>query len=509
MKKYLYFSFQLVASVAAAIMGGGAEMLLAASAPLDETITDDAGSVTEDLGSTDSGDGNLDTDGDGIATLTGGKDAMAEEEVQFYEDALEDGIKKIRPSKAIVDQITRYANSKEVNSPIIRYYSEGTRPVRTTIAEAVTGKTGEASVSLKFANMSMFTKDDTFIVLGKKAVTLYKNADNYVEYETLETQGKIKDTQIPYLMLHVEEDLTNGGIPCHALNGNVIEGVGPFGIPDLSVGDKVLRLGKAGGELDRQTGRFTNHPKSDIQYCQNYMIQIEESEFHKKSAKKVNVTFSDIEEDALYDYRRTKEFSSFLGSMSYTKHPSKKGMGVYTTKGLWYMPAKDIYVGKYEAESDLVVLDEDDLVDISQVLFTGDDAGDGNKIFLCGSNFTATLGKIRSKKFTFLGEHEQWGLKFKKWSTDFGTILTIHCEILDEMGLSDSAFAFDPEFLGRRDFIPLKRYVLDLKTAGVRNTDAVVYQEVSGLILRFPKAHARVHLNDKAALKAAYEASKA
>ena len=36
--------------------------------------------------------------------------------------------------------------------------------------------------------------------------------------------------------------------------------------------------------------------------------------------------------------------------------------------------------------------------------------------------------------------------------------------------------------------------MLDLKKAGIRNTDAVVIQEVACLYLKYPKAHARMRL---------------
>ena len=38
------------------------------------------------------------------------------------------------------------------------------------------------------------------------------------------------------------------------------------------------------------------------------------------------------------------------------------------------------------------------------------------------------------------------------------------------------------------------RNILDLKKAGVRNTNAVVLQEVSCIYLRYAKAHARMRL---------------
>ena len=89
---------------------------------------------------------------------------------------------------------------------------------------------------------------------------------------------------------------------------------------------------------------------------------------------------------------------------------------------------------------------------------------------------------------------EIWNLKFKSWETDFGEILAMHDELFDLNGMSDCAFALDPEFLTKKTHLSWSRNILDLKKAGVRNTDAVVIQEISCLYLRYAKAHARLQL---------------
>ena len=87
-----------------------------------------------------------------------------------------------------------------------------------------------------------------------------------------------------------------------------------------------------------------------------------------------------------------------------------------------------------------------------------------------------------------------WNLKFKSWETDFGEILAMHDELFDMNGMSDRAFALDPEFLTKKTHLSWSRNILDLKKAGVRNTDAVVIQEISCLYLRYANAHARLQL---------------
>ena len=89
---------------------------------------------------------------------------------------------------------------------------------------------------------------------------------------------------------------------------------------------------------------------------------------------------------------------------------------------------------------------------------------------------------------------EVWNLKFKSWDTDFGEVLTIHHELFDANGMSDYGFALDPEYLSKKTHVSWGRNVLDLKKAGIRNTDAVVIQEVACIYLRYAKAHARMRL---------------
>lgn len=106
--------------------------------------------------------------------------------------------------------------------------------------------------------------------------------------------------------------------------------------------------------------------------------------------------------------------------------------------------------------------------------------------------------KIKSEKFRLKENVESWNLKFKSWSTDFGELLVIHHELFDMNGMSDCGFVSDPEYLTKKTHISWQRNVLDLKKAGIRNTDAVVIQEVACLYLRYAKAHARMKLAAKA-----------
>ena len=279
-----------------------------------------------------------------------------------------------------------------------------------------------------------------------------------------------------------------------AVNGNVVNRQN-IGVPSIAAGTKLIRMGKSCGELDVQTGRFNNLPTSELQYCQNFMAQIEQSTLDKIANKEVNWGFSDLEEDSIYDMRLAMENSFLFGDMNMVKHTTKDGMAQWFTKGIWWQAGKDIEVGT--TVDGVTTITDNDLVDISRDLFVGTGIGNKRKVLLCGSDFLAALSKIDSDKFRLKDTVEVWNLKFKSWETDFGEILAMHDELFDMNGMADCAFALDPEFLTKKTHLSWSRNILDLKKAGVRNTDAVVIQEISCLYLRYAKAHARLRLAEE------------
>lgn len=486
----------LVLSMLAFMFGVNGSVLMAAATNLPDGGTTNSGSAAEAGGATtagDAGNGGAGVSNDGIATETGGRaTSEAEGNAEYYSKEIDQKITKIRPMATPVDQISRYATASKADSFIVEYYSVGTRPVKTTLKTASSASTG-TSVVLEVEDPSMFTLDDTIRVVGVDAITDYKGS------KYADKTGKIT----PDLVLCVCGRDTNGQPIVYAVNGNDVNGQ-PLGVPALEAGQVLIRMAKSCGELDVQTGRFNNIPSAEEQYCQNFMIQVEQSTFDKIAAKEVNWNFSDIEEDSIYDMRLAMENSYLFGDMACIKHTTKDNMAQWFTKGIWWMAGKDITLGHKATDEDKakgykdgeVVINDNELVDISKDLFVGTGIGNKRKIVIAGSDVVATFSKIDSEKFRLKDTVEVWNLKFKSWETDFGEILMIHSELFDLNGMSDCALALDPEFLAKKTHLSWVRNVLDLKKAGIRNTDAVVIQEVACLYLRYPKAHARMQLSE-------------
>lgn len=418
---------------------------------------------------------------DGIATESQGRQ---DGDAEMYTKDIDKRITKIRPMATPVDQISRYATAQHSDSFEVKYYSVGTRPISCKVSEKLTAQASGQSVTLVVDDPNMFTLDDTIRVVGVKG----KYDEKGVAYDA-------EDENAPDLVLCVcgRNDSTSQPT-VYAVNGNLDSNKQAIYVPEIPAGTTLVRMGKACGELDVQTGRFNNIPTAEVQYCQNFMIQVEQSTFDKIAAKEVDWNFSDIEEDGIYDMRLSQENTFLFGVKNKIHHTTKNGMATWFTGGIWYMAGKDIEVGKWDNEANCAVITDDNLVDITKDLFVGTGIGNKRKVLLCGSEMLAAFSKIKSEKFRLKDTVEIWNLKFKSWDTDFGEVLTIHHELFDANGMADCGFAIDPEYLTKKTHVSWSRNILDLKQAGVRNTDAVVIQEVSCLYLRYAKAHARMKL---------------
>lgn len=476
------------------IFGVDGSVLMAGASSLPDAGTSESGSPAEAGGASEPntpGNGGAGASDDGIKTEGKGREHFNDKGIEYYSNDINEKITKIRPMATPVDQISRFATSKSTGSFVVEYWSIGTRPIKTKVKTKTTAMTSETSMKLEVEDPDMFTLDDTIRVVGVKAITNYQGT----LYSTL------TDEPTPDLELCVCGRADDGQPIVYAVNGSKI-GKQNVGIPVLNVGQKLIRMAKSCGELDVQTGRFNNLPAPEIQYCQNFMIQVEQSTFDKIADKRVDWDFSDIEEDSIYDMRLAMEGTYLFGDMACVRHSTKNNSAQWFTKGIWWMAGKDIEVGHKATADDIkkgykdkeIVITDLELVDISKDLFVGTGIGNKRKVLICGSDFLTALSKIDSDKFRLKDTVEVWNLKFKSWETDFGEVLTIHSELFDLFDMSDSAFALDPEFLVKRVHLSWARNVLDLKKAGIRNTDAVVIQEVACLYLKYPKAHARMKL---------------
>jgi hypothetical protein len=401
----------------------------------------------------------------------------ADENPDYYAKAVDQRITKMRPMRTPIDQITRKAESiSRVKSMEVKYYSVSTRPIKATLTAEVAAMTG-SSVVLQVSDAKLFSETDTIRV---------HNVKGYKE------DGATPDDKD--LMLYVVGKTDDGFPTVIAVNGLLDNENGTSKTPKLPEGSVLIRMGRAASEIDVETGNFYNLPKPSTQYCQKFMMQVEQSTYDKMWDKEVDWNFSDMEEDGIYDMRLGMENSFLFGIKGKGKDPKKSGADVYFTGGIYWMAGKKMGLGT--VTDGVATITDDEMVDFLKALFTGNDSGNGQKIGFAGSDALAALAKMKSERFKVVKEFERWGLKFTSFDSNFGKLLVMHHELLDMNGKADEIFVIDPEYLRKKHFLTWERKEYNMKDLAKRDTHAVVMREASCCYLVYPNAHAVVKLGE-------------
>lgn len=382
-------------------------------------------------------------------------------------------IVKIRPMATPIDQLSRWAGAKHAGSMIVDYYSVDTRPTTALTVSAFTGCTDDEGsdrfqkARLSTDNNDLFEASETILVKG---VAGYQ------------PDGKTQSSQDLVLYV-VEKEASTGMLNVVTVNGQTI-GEYENCIPTIPSGTTLVRMGRAATELDVQTPQFEALPKKSRNYCQIFKMQIEQSTLQKIANKEVGWTFSDQEEAAIYDMRLGME-KNFLFGVKARVEDTKKRETVMLTGGIWDQAGSEF---TYEKGA----LNQNAIISMMRKAFTGN-AGNKRKILIGGSGLIEQLNQLESTKVVMAGENiVKWGIDFSEMRSKFGKLYVLLSEVFDECGMEDNGMIIDPEYLQKYSHIPFTTESLNLKQAGVRNTDAIVLTEASCMTLRYPKAHMRI-----------------
>lgn len=417
-----------------------------------------------------------------IPTVGGGKiisgepltrDLTLRESDGLIKNEIDDRITKIRPMSTPIDQLSRWAGARKASSMVVDYYSVDIKPTKATMSKAYTEpESGSATsaaqkVTIDTSNNDIFEVSETIMVQGVKG------------YESDGTTRSKSD-----LVLYITSKEENGTLNVYAINGKKIGSIENC-VPSIPASTTLIRMGRAATELDVQTAQFEALPVKEQNNCQIFKIQVEQSTFQKIAAKEVQWDFSDSEEAAIYDMRLGME-KTFMFGVKRTLYDSRKKENVSLTGGIWWQAGKE-----YEFDSSKE-LTQDDLIDIMKEAFTGN-GGNKRKVLIGGSDFIGRINKLEvTKVIAADDEYVKWGIDFSEIRSKFGKFYVLYSEVFDDCGMSDYGFVFDPEFVTRWAHVPFGHQKLDLKSAGIRNTDAVVMTEASCLTLRYPAAHMRI-----------------
>lgn len=382
-------------------------------------------------------------------------------------NSVDERIVRIRPASTPIDQISRCGGSRSAGAMKVDFYSVDTRPTESETSEALAAiaytKRGEDSYTFKVR---------------------VKNAEYFQPTETVLLPGvTVKDQQalVAYVVAVEGNTLELQPVNCAMTEGE--NGPEPS-LASLPKGTRLIRMGRAATELDVQSPSFQSLPVKAMNYCQIFKMQIEQSTLQKLADKEVGWSFSDQEEAAVIDMRMGMEKNFLFGSAAKITDPVK-GEEVYLTGGIWNQTSNSMQV-------QLAQLSQAKLIEIAAKAFTGKN-GSKAKLLIGGTKFIEALSKIAVDKVADAGRTMvKWGVEFREIRTNFGSFFVLHSEVFDQCSHAKDAFVLDPDYVTKYTHIPFRLEKLDLRSAGTRNTDAVVLTEASCLVLRFPQSHLKL-----------------
>lgn len=417
----------------------------------------------------------------------------------YYQSEINKRICEMKLESCPIDQILRSASrSRHADSMIIKYYRIGQRPVTTTLDEAVEATSNGVGNVIKPANPKCFDNMDTILFPKIKG---YKD------------DGVTEDPNHPLMVRVVGRDTTGYPIVI-AVNG--LKGTdNRYNLPNIAKGAVMLRLGRAAGERDVKTGSYYTMPEPSEQYCQRFIMQVEQSKIEQMLKTVVDWDFIKQERIAVDDMRGGIERSGLFGIKGRISW-SDSGE-IYTTGGIFWEAGKDLELGHWQPKMtqdtdgklipvtrgtgddkktvyEYVISQKELTAFITQVI---QDAGNGSrtKLLFVDNLIYQALANIKTDNRTiFQNEtnYRNWNLDFESFSTMGTKILIYRHDSFNYMKMDGMGFCLDPRYLEKWVFGDWDRTEYDLKDLFVRNSDAVVMTEYSGWTLEFPNAHARV-----------------
>lgn len=405
---------------------------------------------------------------DGAVTMEGVRAGSADLDMNYVSKL----ITEMKPAATPLDTLMRNIRKQTtIKSMVSEYYAVDSRPLYDTVKTAYTkAGDGNASINLAVNNVSMWSADDTLMIDGQVGV------DNK-----------------SLICFVISKNVGNNTILIQPLNGtdgaNTTANSRIFPAT-ISVNTLLTRLGPAKNELDAQTSPYAIVPVKAQNYLQIFMAQVEEGTYQRIHDKEVDWNFSDYEAQNIYDMKSVMEYSYLFGYKHLFTDLGDAGKQRYTTGGITRFITKGLEYGTGGTDRSI---DNYTFVDWAKEIFTGNSGAD-TRILFGGNGLMANLSKVDTviKQIEAQKTEVLYGITFNAIETNFGKLLFKRHSLFDLCGWGDNGIVLDLNNIERQVFAgrTLSARKLDLRAAGIRNVDAVVIEEASGVITRYPDTHA-------------------
>lgn len=385
---------------------------------------------------------------------------------ELIQDDVDSNIVRIRPYANQLDTILRYVGSKNITTFEFEYYKINSRSV------------GDKVTSFATPTTASTTKKGCIATIG------LSNFGNFDLTDTLYVPGVTGNDGKPLVLYIYSKDEANQtfNVTCGEEQVVAVTG-GGYAVPTIATTTDVYAMGRAAAEKDVLSPAVEFLPAKERGYCQRFMFQISISNYAKMADKEVKWDLNEIEEEALFDYRRRNEASFLFGRMDKIYDPAKK-TDIYLTGGITSQITKSYTLNSSATNGDKEV------VDMMKFIFMGNN-GSKERFAFGGSGAVAKISKMNGlvKQQEAVKTEVIMGITWSKMVSNFGTINLAHHEILDEYGYTDKLIVIDPQFLRKYQVENMSKQNYNGRELAIVNGDIVVFNESAGVAVLNPEAH--------------------
>lgn len=411
------------------------------------------------------------------------------------EQDIDSDITNISPNKTPFDTISRnIRKATQCKSQEIKYYQKSNKPLADSIDTSATGAgtsyavpcssytlsdDGITKVYIQVLQPKLWRVNDTLLMAdramqGSPGAAIVGGVGTFTENQMFYVTGKTD---------RVLELTPIGGMKGKAASSVSDEWV----VPSFTSDTLLIRMGQAKKEKDLTSEPIAIMPVSSVNYCQNFITQIEESTFAALTKKEIEFGIDDFDRDNLESMRAEMELSFLFGQRA--KLEGTNGDTVYFTGGISNEVKKVITYGNGGADRSMT---DKMYMGMLQEVFVGTN-GSAERTLYAGSELIKSFELLREAQKNINGATTQatyHGVIVTKILSTFGTINLVHNPIFDEIGMADKGLVLDMTHIYRRPFVPMIAKELDLKSSGIKNATARTVQECSCVILKYPDCHA-------------------
>lgn len=393
----------------------------------------------------------------------------------LIEDPVDREICKMFQTAFPIDQITRHLPQDEVKGMRYGFYSVDEKPIKDTVATAVTASTS-GSASMKMNNIDMWCVSDTMVIPGVQG---YKNGTND------------RDTKSPLRLYVSAVNVGTSTLTVQTINEE--KSTTKFNIPYIPANAIVYRLASAAAEGEVTTDVWSTIPEKEEMFMQIFKTQISESTIQKLSDKEADFTLTDQEELALRDLRKRIELAFIYGVKGYFKDAIKKKY-VYTCAGAIQQILERGTVISYNSSSAPITTEKALITNIIKPIFDGN-SGSASRYIFAGTDFVTMIATIEGlqKQMDATQVIRKFGIDWKTLQFMSWQLNLVQHPLLNEIGLSHSAIVLDLPYVRKKNFIRLSKDALMLKESGIFDGESIVWTEISSIALKYAKTHAFIY----------------